>query len=753
MQFTDVWGSLVPDRLRRRYAAKLTVALLVVVVLTVAFGAVVQAQTEAQLRQDVDEELSTTAAVRADTLDTWLSGVQKQTVLTSQHPAMVSGDLDRVNGHLEQLQVSGAIPAGVAAVHYYDTADKRIVASTSDKMVGVSPADQGAPFAQTPPTFDGADDTHVTDPFEVPVVDHPVVAVVSPVPGAENRAVIYMLNIETHASALAGTSGTETMVVDADGEFVVHPDASQIGEAFAAADALLGASDLVERDGQVMTSANVVSTDWTVVTRTPAAQAYALGDRVTSNILGLILLTVVGLSVVGVTIGSNTVVALRRLADTADAIAGGDYEAGMETNRVDEVGRVVDSVETMRDSLRSTIAEADDARAEAERARASAQASADAVEETAAEYGAVMRSVADGDLTRRVDADTDSAAMRAVGEAFNEMVSAIEDTIADVKRFSGRVVDEAEVAETNAAEVREASESVAVSVDEIADGADEQTGHLHDVEAEMSDLSASAEEVASTVVSVSERASSASEAGESGQQTAEEALAEMDAVRERTAETMAELEQLDDEVAEIGEIAEVIGDIAEQTNLLALNASIEAARTGAGGDGFAVVADEVKSLAEETKESAEAVEARIHRVQARTGDAVEGMRATDDRVRAGAETVEGAIDSLSTVAGHVDGIDDDLSEIERATEQQAGAAESVVGMVEEVAAIGDETTAEAAEAAAATDQQTAALADVDTAATDLATRARRLRGLLTEFDVAAGATLETTARGHTEADD
>ncbi|MFB6189868.1 MAG: sugar-binding domain-containing protein, partial [Halapricum sp.] len=31
-------------------------------------------------------------------------------------------------------------------------------------------------------TFDGVDDTHITDPFEVPVVDHPVVAVVSPVP-------------------------------------------------------------------------------------------------------------------------------------------------------------------------------------------------------------------------------------------------------------------------------------------------------------------------------------------------------------------------------------------------------------------------------------------------------------------------------------------------------------------------------------------------------------------------------------------
>ncbi|SHG74993.1 methyl-accepting chemotaxis protein [Halobaculum gomorrense] len=753
MQFTTVWGWLVPDWLRRRYAAKLTVALLVVVVLTVAFGAVVQAQMNALLRQDVDEELSTTASVRADTLDTWLSGVKKQTVLTSRHPDMASGDLGRVNDHLATIQASGALPAGVAAVHYYDTADKRIVASTSDKLVGVSPAEQGAPFATNPPTFDGVDDTYVTKPFEVAVVDHPVVAVVSPVAGAENRAVVYMLNIKTYSAALAGTSGTETLVVDGDGEYVVHPDPSRIGEAFPAADALLGDTDLLQRDDAVMASASLSETDWTVVTRTPTAQAYALGHSVASNVIGLILVTVIGLAVVGVTIGSNTVISLRRVADKADAMAGGDLDVEMTTAREDELGRVVASFDTMRNSLRSTIADAEAARAEAEAAQARAQETAADLEETADEYGAVMRSVADGDLTRRVDPDADSEAMRAVGDAFNEMVSAIEDTLADVKRFSGHVVDEAETADENAAEVREASESVAVSVDEIAAGADEQSRHLHTVESEMADLSASAEEVAATVVSVSETASRAAAAGDAGQETAEEALDEMDAVRERTAKTMSELDALDEEVEEIGEIAEVIGDIAEQTNLLALNASIEAARTGAEGDGFAVVADEVKSLAEETKESAEAVEARIDRVQTRTGETVEGMRATDDRVRAGVETVEGAIESLSTVAGHVDGIDDDLSEIERVTGQQAEAVESVVETAEEVAAIGDQTTAEAERAAAATDQQTAAISDVDAAATDLAARARRLRGLLTEFDVARDATLDASTRGVVEADD
>lgn len=58
------------------------------------------------------------------------------------------------------------------------------------------------------------------------------------------------------------------------------------------------------------------------------------------------------------------------------------------------------------------------------------------------------------------------------------------------------------------------------------------------------------------------------------------------------------------QVEEINHLTNDILEIASQTNLLALNASIEAARAGEAGKGFAVVADEIRSLAENSRETA-----------------------------------------------------------------------------------------------------------------------------------------------------
>lgn len=99
----------------------------------------------------------------------------------------------------------------------------------------------------------------------------------------------------------------------------------------------------------------------------------------------------------------------------------------------------------------------------------------------------------------------------------------------------------------------------------------------------------------------------------------ERMLNELHAINNEVSESMLltreVAQRLSAAVEEIGVTLNLINEISSSTNLLALNASIEAARAGEAGKGFAVVAQEVGNLANNTKESLNEVEAVIARVQ------------------------------------------------------------------------------------------------------------------------------------------
>jgi methyl-accepting chemotaxis protein len=122
--------------------------------------------------------------------------------------------------------------------------------------------------------------------------------------------------------------------------------------------------------------------------------------------------------------------------------------------------------------------------------------------------------------------------------------------------------------------------------------------------------------------------------------------------------TNARVVRLKESVQKIDKVAHLINEIASQTNLLALNATIEAARAGEAGRGFAVVASEVKALASQTTKATEEIAGQIRAIHDETDQTVV---------------------SIGTVTQTIIKLNEVVSSIAVAVEQQGAATREIAG--------------------------------------------------------------------------
>ena len=392
----------------------------------------------------------------------------------------------------------------------------------------------------------------------------------------------------------------------------------------------------------------------------------------------------------------------------------------------------------LAEQKQSEIQDVEAAKAEVEERREEVERLNSHLETKADAYSAAMNRAADGDLTVRLDAESESEAMAKIGAAFNGMMDDIDGAMGEVRSFAQQVSDASENTVDGVETAADRSEAVSQSVGEIAEGADEQREMLRQVSDEMNDLSATIEEVASSTQTVVEVAEQTADIADEGEETADAAIERVEESREALDSAAETVQKLEDRMEDIGEIVDLIGDIAEQTNLLALNANIEAARaggSGGGSDGFAVVADEVKQLAEETQDAATEIEELIGATQSQTDGTVKAVRSAEENIAAGAEAVDDAADAFARVSDNAAEAGEGIREISRATDDQAASTEETVSMAEEVADISQSTADEADAVAEAADEQLTAMSAATTEAGSLAQQAERLGALVRDFEV------------------
>ncbi|SER24993.1 methyl-accepting chemotaxis protein [Natrinema salaciae] len=738
-------AKLVPSFVRRRYLVKFVISILVVVLVIGSVGFVSYAQIDQTVRADSNEQLESTAEMQADAISNWVESMRVQTRTASASPTLQDGDPQEVQAHLVEEQAR--MDVDVRAIHYVDTENDEIITSTNADYRGESFSSLEEPWADGEFTDEFVLDESVwnsPEAYESPTLDDQVMAFASPVTERDDRAVIIIGTLEYQVGQLQDeNASTSTIILDENGSAIFQAESATIDADAVDDDAMeaaLGGRLTRVQDGDIVRAyVPVGNTQWVAVTSVPTEQAYGVASDVGTNVITMLLTSLVTLGIVGVVLGRQTVVPLARLRDRTTEMEEGNLDVDLETDRVDEIGRLYDGFDSMRNSLRNQIQAAEDAREEAEAARAETESMNRHLEAKAEEFSAVMDECADGDLTRRLDPESESDAMSDIAVAFNEMVEELEGTTADVKSFANEVAAASEQVTASSEEVRSASQQVSESIQSISDGADQQNQNLQSVNQEMSGLSTTTEEIAASSNNVADIAERTAETGRLGREAAQEAIDGMHEIEAESMEAVDAIEELEREMEQVDELVEFISEVARETNMLALNANIEASRGASGedGSGFGAVAKQVKELAADTKSTAEDIEQRLERVNEQTSETTIEVQRTADRIAEHVDSVENAAEALDEIADYAEQTNDGVQEISAATEEQAASTQEVVAMVSTATNISESTAAESQRVAAAAEEQTSALSEVSESASSLADQAAHLSETLDHFETEA----------------
>jgi methyl-accepting chemotaxis protein len=525
---TDRKRSLLPETIAGSYAARLGVALAFAIVVMLAFGFVLSADASETLSEDVEQQLSATADAEANQLHIWLDSTERSVRATSDRSELRSATAEEQTALLDRLLTGEQTPENVVSAHVLNAETGTVEASA-----GESAGDLGN--AIDVESFQGDDATQVTEPFSAGSGSR--IAVLSPIPDSE-QVLVYVVDLDAQLTSIAEShEGVRTSVVSTDGTALSTTDDGEAPDLEGEQLSTAAGGETVYRDrGDTLVAlSGIESADWVLVVETDRDDAFALADQINSDILGLLVLAVINLGLVGVTVGTNTVTSLRRLAARAQEMGQGNLDVDLSTSRSDEIGQLYASLDQMGDSIRRSMSQMQDAREQAEGARREAeQAKEEAeaeseraqemneeLERKAAQYRDVLDDAAAGDLTRRVDPDGSNDSMQAVGKQINTTLDALEETIATTKSFAESVRTASQQAGDNAEQVDRASTEVRDSIGEISTGAAEQSERLQDAAGEMQSLSASAEQVASSAEQVASTSKSAAEIGETGRQAAQ----------------------------------------------------------------------------------------------------------------------------------------------------------------------------------------------------------------------------------------
>ena len=298
----------------------------------------------------------------------------------------------------------------------------------------------------------------------------------------------------------------------------------------------------------------------------------------------------------------------------------------------------------------------------------------------------------------------------------------ISGVIGSLKNEVTLLSQQAQNAITGIDDVGRGAKMIADNAEETSQNAEKSEEGIEQVLHAMSDLTTVVSDISADADEVARLSDQTREIALKGTEYAGSAEKGMKSITASSTEVERIITEIRNEMNQIRKIVNIITDLANQTNLLALNAAIEAARAGEAGRGFAVVAAEVKSLAQESRSSAESIADMILGLERKSDAAASAIEASGSAVKEGNEALSDTLAIFNELTASVVRINVGMLKIAKSTEQQAATFEEVTASAHEMSSL-VKKTADDATHSSSTAEEAMALVSQITSIIDLINKA------------------------------
>ncbi len=280
------------------------------------------------------------------------------------------------------------------------------------------------------------------------------------------------------------------------------------------------------------------------------------------------------------------------------------------------------------------------------------------------------RTIANHDLSKRLDLEGKQCEFGDLGHSLNNMAESLTMMINQLQQNSNNLNGYAQQMNQQA--------------NQMSSNISSQTTETEKVLQITEDMVSQARNVAEQTGVATTNAVDAGNKAEQGSEVVSEAIESIKSVASVVQESMISVEGLNELGENISGIVSAIEGIAEQTNLLALNAAIEAARAGEQGRGFAVVADEVRNLAQKTADATREVSESIQKIQENTTQVAATMKVTAEATDRSVELATHAGEALNDILNQTQEVSKMIESISEVSSLQAN---SVCDIAEKIKVI------------------------------------------------------------------